>query len=392
MNSFYSTLAAPEPDALHGIMAEYQADARANKMDLGVGVYRNSEGRSPVMKAIKLAEQKLISAEHSKSYLGLVGVEPFINSMRELLFEDSLFDRYAAIQCVGGSGGIRLAIELAALANPNITVHIGVPTWPNHHSICQALGVEIQTFQYFDKRTQSLCIDDIFSAVEQAQPGDIIILHGPCHNPTGADLASDQFLELVRIAEQRGVLPLIDAAYYGLGNEIKQDLQLMRSAIELCPQAFLAMSCSKAFSLYRERTGILFSATPNVSQRVIVQSTLEKLARSNYSMPPAHGANSVALVLEDSKLRELWLNELREMKHRIRGVRRQLSILGAGMQEFSSIERQKGIFSLLPIDKKVVVRLAREKAIFMPNSGRVNIAGIKVGDAERLVEAIKNAI
>jgi len=389
MHPFYSTLAIPEADALYGVMARYHADTRSNKMDLSVGVYRDAMGYSPIMKATKKAERVLVNVEISKSYLGLAGVERFVTAIRGLLFGEAEFDRYAAIQSVGGSGGVRLAIEIASLANNDLTVHIGTPTWPNHFSICQSLGIKTKSFSYFDKRSQILCVDEIFSAIESAEAGDVVILQGPCHNPTGADLSNDEFLALIRIAELRGVIPLIDAAYYGLGNDINEDLTMMRLALETCPQAFLVMSCSKTFGLYRERTGVLFAATPDVTQKALVQATLEKLARSNYSMPPAHGANVVAAILSNTQLRKLWSEELSEMKARVARVRQTLSELGAGVAELSSISNQKGIFSLLPIESETVARLADEHAIFLPDSGRINIAGVKQGDAERLVHAIK---
>jgi len=392
MHPFYSTLAIPEPDALHSVMAKYHTDQRSHKIDLSVAVYRDALGHSPVMKAIKQAERVLLNVEVSKSYLGLSGVERFLSAMIELLFVGCVFDRYAAIQSLGGSGGIRLAVEIAALANDDLTVHIGVPTWPNHFSICDSLGIRTDSFDYFNKDAQTLCVDEIFATIERAKAGDIIVLHGPCHNPTGADLSSDQFLALIRAAEQRGVIPLIDAAYYGLANALEEDLMLLRLALEMCPQAFLVMSCSKVFGLYRERTGVLFAATPNETQKALVQGTLEKLARSNYSMPPAHGASSVAVVLSNDKLRELWLAELNEMQSRIKSIRCQLAELGGGLVEFSAIKSQKGILSLLPIEEVVVERLADEHAIFMPSSGRINIAGIKTGDAERLVEAVKSSV
>lgn len=392
MPSFFSSLVEPKPDALHGVMAKFQADQRPHKMDLGVGVYRDELGHSPVMKAIKAAEREILENEVSKSYLGLVGVSQFIDGMTGLLFNGAMLDRYAAIQSVGGSGGIRLAIELAIMANPHVTVHVGLPTWPNHLSICASLGVKTETFNYFDKQTQLLCVDEIFTTIERAKSGDVVILHGPCHNPTGADLSADQFLNLIGEAEKRGVIPLIDAAYYGLGNELEDDLRLMRLALEMCPQAFLVMSCSKAFGLYRERVGVLFAATPNPVQKKLVQATLEKAARSNYSMPPSHGAQAVAKVLSNNKLHKLWLTELREMRARIINVRLELSGFGAGMSVLDSINSQKGIFSLLPIDESVVDRLADEYAIFMPMSGRVNIAGIKTGDAKKLVEALERSI
>jgi len=392
MHPFYSTLAIPEPDALHGVMAKYHADTRPDKMDLGIGVYRDALGYAPVMRSIKKAERILVNVEMSKSYLGLAGVERFVSAMTKLLFRESPFDRYAAIQSVGGSGGIRLALDIAALANPDMTVHIGNPTWPNHLAICDSLGVSTQTFGYFDKVSQALRVDEIFSSVEQAKPGDVVILHGPCHNPTGADLTNDEFLALIRMAQQQGVIPLIDAAFYGVGNDLDEDLVLMKLALEMCPQAFLVMSCSKTFGLYRERTGVLFAATPNETQRALVQGTLEKLARSNYSMPPAHGANSVATVLSNDRLRGLWSGELETMRSRLLEVRRDLAQVGADLREFSTIIKHKGLFSLLPINADVVDTLADKHAIFMPRSGRINIAGIKPGHSERIVDAIRHSI
>ena len=364
------------------------SDKRGHKIDLGVGVYRDDTGQSSVMEAIKYAELILHEEEDSKMYLGLEGVATFISEMSNFLYPQGIDDRMAAIQSVGGTGGIRLAIEITARSNPNLKVHVGVPTWPNHINICDALNIEVVTYSYLDDTQQSVNYNKIIETIVNASPGDIIVLHGPCHNPTGTDMSPEQYLNIIKVASEHGIVPLIDAAYYGLGTELEGDLKLLGEALNMCQEGFLIMSCSKAFGLYRERVGILFAATKNAQTRQIVQASLEKSARNIYSMPPAHGAHSVAKVLSTKALSTSWKLELSQMRKRVAEVRKELFLHGRGNPILDKVPHQKGIFSLLPISQSSVERFATEHAIYMPNYGRINLAGFKKGDIELFVDAL----
>lgn len=385
----FQKLPMPPPDALHAVMEKYAEDLRVSKMDLGVGVYRDQTGHSPVMRAIKEAEKNLILSEDSKSYGELKGRSDFIQAMKSLVFgtDDSM--ELASMQTVGGTGGIRLALEIARQANPETRVIIGNPTWPNHHSICKLLNLETKTYVYFDKATQDIKLDNLMGTIDASSSGDILILHGPCHNPSGSDLTREQLLEVVETSNARGITPLFDVAYYGLANPLQSDLDLLREVANRAERLMLVLSCSKAFGLYRERTGVLFMKVDSGTTPT-VQRTLESIARAIYSMPPSHGAALVSNVLCDEKLRNLWELELSEMRNRILRSRVELAELGRLDAALSAVSSQKGIFSLLPIEAEDVTWLADACGIYLPQSGRINIAGFKAGAEKRFCEALSN--
>lgn len=396
----FGELPTPPEDSLHAVMDRYNADRRPQKIDLGVGVYRDSSGHSPIMRAISVGQQRLAQLENSKSYLALRGDAQFLEQMTRLTFGSErvglseLPDNVAALQTVGGTGGVRLAIEVAALATPGLTVFVGTPTWPNHIGICNQLKVRCQTYPYFSVTTQQIDLDATYAALEGAKAGDVFVLHGPCHNPTGADIPSAELTRLVEVAGAKGVIPLIDAAYYGLGSDLDDDLAELAQLVLSVPRASLVLSCSKSFGLYRERTGVLFTACADVAEARVVQGTLEFIARGSYSMPPSHGAATVGLVLADSRLAADWRLELTEMRTRVRLVREQVQkasddIEDSGLQTLRAVGEQKGIFSLLSLSNAEVTRLAKESAIYMPLSGRINIAGFKTGDVDAFVTALK---
>lgn len=388
----FSSLSTPQEDALHSVMGRFNADPRSDKIDLGLGVYRDLQGASPVMRAVKVAEEVLVATQQSKSYLDLRGNQAFLDGMARLLFAAAPSDRVAAIQSVGGTGGVRLALELTALSNPNATVHVGLPTWPNHLSICDLVGLPVVTYTYFDVAQQSIQLEQTVAALEQAKAGDLFVLHGPCHNPSGADLSTADLKQLIDLAAKRGVVPLLDAAYYGLGNPLEEDLPRLAELLLACPEAYLVLSCSKAFGLYRERTGVLFAACEARGQLGLVQGHLETLARGSYSMPPDHGAAVVGHILAEPDLEVLWREELAAMRLRIMVVRESLSVRGKDLRVLSSIRHQQGIFSLLPIAPPLVAALAEQYAVYLPSSGRINLAGFKTGDVERFVAALTSVV
>ena len=378
---------SPE-DALHAVMARYQADHRTDKIDLGVGVYREANGKSPIMRCVAEAQQSLMELESSKAYIGLRGDERFIAGISELLLGASAKQQIASIQSVGGTGGIRLALELARSINSNLSVIVGTPSWPNHFGICDELGIRCQRFNYYDRNKQAANIEQCYAALQLAKAGDIFVLHGPCHNPTGTDLPSADLFALIRAAGEKGVVPLIDAAYYGLGNDLDDDLSQLRQYLELAPEVLLVISCSKAFGLYRERTGVLFVGCSGVTEARRAQSKLEILARANYSMPPSHGAAVAGLILENPALSLSWCEELAAMRQRIMDLRQELAAGSSIYPALAAVPHQKGIFSLLPLSSEQVNVLARQEGIYLAESGRINIAGFKSGDIERFFSAL----
>lgn len=384
----------PEPvaDPLHAVMARCRADERPDKMDLGVGVYRDDRGASPVMKAVREAELWLAETGDTKAYQALAGDHEFIDAMMSLVLGDAhpavREGRVAAIQGTGGTGSLRIAMDLARIAEPGARMLLGVPSWPNHAALAAAAGLELVTHPYLDVARQAIDYESIIAAAREARAGDLFVLHGPCHNPTGADLSRAQRLELLAILAEKGAIPLIDAAYYGLGEGLQADLDIVREAAAAGPRAFIAVACSKSFGLYRERTGVLFAICADGGERARVQGQMEKTSRTLVSMPPAHGAAIVARVLGEPRLRALWEEELDGMRRRILGLRAELAALSNEAPILAGIDRQRGIFRMLPLSPEQTERLGCDHGIHMAQSGRINIAGLKSGDAPRLARAL----
>nr|WP_295370519.1 aromatic amino acid transaminase [uncultured Sphingosinicella sp.] len=384
----------PEPaaDALHAVMARFRADPRPHKIDLGVGVYRDETGASPIMAAVREAELWLAQSGDTKAYQALAGDHAFVDAMSALVFGNAHAavgeGRLAAIQGTGGTGALRIAMDLATIAAPGARLHLGVPSWPNHQALAEASGLEVVTHPYVDVASQAIDYESIVAAAGGARAGDLFILHGPCHNPTGADLSREQRLELLGMLGERGAIPLIDAAYYGLGDGLEQDLKVVQEMAAAAPRAFIAVACSKSFGLYRERTGILFAVAQSSAERDRVQGQMEKASRTLVSMPPAHGAAAVARVLSEPSLRSSWEEELAEMRARMLAIRAELAALSNQAPMLAGIERQRGIFRMLPLTAEQTEGLGRDHAIHMPQSGRINLAGLKSGDAPRLADAL----
>ncbi|MDT9598669.1 aromatic amino acid transaminase [Sphingosinicella rhizophila] len=386
----FENLAAPAPDALHAVMDRYRADTRPHKIDLGVGVFRDENGTSPIMKAVREAELALAQEKGgTKAYLPLAGDPLFRDCMRKLIWNDADHGRIAAVQGTGGTGALRLAVDLVKFSAPLARVHLGLPSWPSHEGLAKIAGLELVTHQYFDRETASLDWPSIEVAANRARKNDLFILHGPCHNPTGEDLSPEQREALLAILRERGAVPLIDAAYCGLGDGLDRDLEAIRRDVDGFDRAFIAFSCSKSFGLYRERTGILFAITQDAAEADIVQRQLERISRTLVSMPPSHGAAIVAHILQDEALTQSWRVELDRMKSRIDTVRLALGRLASDAPALAKAAQGRGIFTLLPLSPDQVDRLASDSAIHMPGSGRINITGLKEGDAARLATALQ---
>jgi aromatic-amino-acid transaminase len=378
-------------DALHAVMARFRSDPRPHKMDLGVGVYRDDSGASPVMRAVKEAEAALLSVEDSKAYQALAGDHAFIDAMTALVFGDheAVRDgRIAAIQGTGGTGALRIAMDLACAAGTGARLHLGVPSWPNHAALAGAAGLHLVAHDYFDVTSQSLNFLAVESAAASVEAGDLFVFHGACHNPTGADLPREERRHLLRLLIERGGIPLIDAAYYGLGDGLEEDLDILREAAATLPRALIAVACSKSFGLYRERTGILFALCADRDEAGRVQGQMERASRTLVSMPPAHGAATVVHILTDPRLTALWKEELAQMRERMLGLRRELAVLSVRVPMLRGVDEQRGIFRMLPLTPVQVRALADDHAIHMAESGRANLAGLKRGGAERLALAL----
>jgi aspartate aminotransferase len=382
-------------DPILGLMIAFKADNRLEKIDLGVGVYQDDRGRTPVMASVKEAEARLMEVETTKSYQGMAGDPDYNHRMLELLFGDehSILQsgRIKSIQAPGGSGALKVGAEVIRRARPESKLWIGVPTWPNHVPLLGGTGFEIKEYPYYDLESHRIDSDQMIEALKQVPAGDLVLLHGCCHNPTGADLTHDQWDLIADLALERGFIPFIDTAYQGLGDGIDEDAYGMRMMADRLPEVIVASSCSKNFGLYRERTGSITFITKTPQQADIVVSQAMSTARSIYSMPPAHGALLVSMVLGDPALNHQWRSELEEVRLRIKAMRVLLcdSLAGnpAGM-DFGHIKHQKGMFSFLGITSSQLERLREEFGIYIVSSTRINLAGVNSTNIDHLTQSL----
>ncbi len=386
-------------DPILGLMAAYRADSREHKIDLGVGVYQDDSGRTPVMKSVKLAEARLMELENTKAYQGIAGDAGYNQLMMALLFgnDHSILtsDRLVTLQAPGGSGSLRVGAEVIQRARPDAKLWVGLPTWPNHIPLMGSAGFEIKEYPYYDKSTHSINIEAMMEALNKVPAGDVVLLHGCCHNPTGADLQPEHWDKIADIALERGFIPFIDIAYQGLGQSLDADAYGLRMMAERLPELLVASSCSKNFGLYRERTGSITMVAESAEQAKIVSAQSMSTARQIYSMPPAHGALLVSLILGDNQLRANWQTELEEVRLRIKSMRTLLTDginnNAAGM-DFSHIKQQQGMFSFLGITSDQLNRLREEFAIYIVGSTRVNLAGINSTNIDYLTKSIKTVL
>ena len=382
----FEALKEQPADVLLALIGAYRADRRRTKIDVGVGVYRDENGRTPVFEAIKVAERRLVDEQDTKSYLGPEGDVRFCDLLGALALDAPGFGhRLCSLQTPGGTGALRLAAELIAAGRPRARVLVGAPTWANHVPILAAAKLEVQTYPYFDVATQTVRFDRMMEAFETADRGNVVLLHGCCHNPLGADLDTDQWRAVAEVLARRGLVPLIDLAYHGLGDGLDRDVAGVRSVLAKVDQALLAYSCDKNFGLYRERTGALFVLAADARQSDVVLSNLLSLARANWSMPPDHGAALVRIVLDDPELTRSWRRELEAMRLRVEHVRRQLAELDPF---FAPVARQKGMFSTLPLTGDQIRALRGRHGVYMASSGRINVAGLTAATAPALAAAV----
>ena len=383
-------LDAVRSDSLLKLIALANADPRADKIDVGVGVYRDGQGRTPVMRAVKAAEKKLWETQDSKSYLGGAGDVAFADLLRPIVLGEHAGDeRIVGLQTPGGCGALRLGLQLITKANPSARVLIGVPTWPNHVPIVTGCGLEIVEYPYYDRDARRIRFDEMMAAIEAASASDVVLLHGCCHNPTGADLDAGQWREVTRAIADRGLIALVDIAYQGLGRGLDEDAAGLRGILAACDEVIVAQSCDKNFSVYRDRVGCLFVKTASREASEVALGHVLQIAREMWSMPPDHGAAVLRTLLQDRVLTADWRAELDEMRGRILKIREQLA---AADPRLEYIRAQMGMFSMLPLTVEQVLELRQTHAIYMADSGRFNVLGMADDAVDRFVAAIAEAI
>ena len=387
------------PDPILGLMAAFRADTDPHKVDLGVGVYRDDKGDTPILNAVRQAEQAVLARQTTKSYVAAAGNPGFNQAMERLVFgadHAALTDgRVRTIQAPGGCGALRLGAELIRAASPDSVVHVSTPTWANHIPLLSGCGLKLERYPYFDPATGGVNFSAMKGTLEKLPARSVVLLHASCHNPTGADLSEAQWRELLPLFKSRNLLPYIDMAYQGLGVGAVEDAFGIRLFCSELPEVTVAVSCSKNFGLYRERTGSLHVVTQTKNAADAVLSQLVRIARSIYSMPPDHGAAIVHEILDNKALRELWGDEVAAMRKRIQGLRReavqQLKTFHP-QRDFGFIETQRGMFSYLGITVEQVRELQSRHHVYMTDDSRVNIAGLRRENLEYFAQAVAKVL
>jgi len=388
----FETLKPQPADKILALVQKFKEDPRPQKIDLGVGVYKNAEGVTPVMRAVKAAEHQLWQDETTKSYVGLTGDPAFSDGMIQMVLGDAVpRGAVAAAATPGGTGAVRQAFELARLANPGVRVFVSNPTWPNHVSMLRYLGIEMVPYRYFDAATCGVDFEGMTADLAQAKAGDVVLLHGCCHNPTGANLNTAQWQSVVDLLAKSGATPMIDIAYQGFGDGLEEDAAATRLIAASLPETIIAASCSKNFGIYRERTGLLMAISQDVSKQLVTQGTLAYLNRQNFSFPPDHGARLVTIVLNDPALCADWKAELEQVRLGMLDLRQSLATelqSRAGSDRFGFLAQHRGMFSRLGTTPDMVERLRVEHAIYMVGDSRMNIAGLNATSVPILAQAI----
>jgi aspartate aminotransferase len=388
----FEALSPLAADPILGLSAAYREDTNPDKIDLGVGVYKDESGTTPIMAAVKKAEQLRLESETTKTYQSPAGDPEFDEAIAGLLLGDAAADyRSATVQAPGGTGGLRVAAGLVQRSNPAATVWLSQPTWANHRPVFAGAGLAVQEYPYYSADAAGVDFDAMTTALRQLSSDDVVVLHGCCHNPTGADLTEAQWQVVAGIAVERGFVPLVDIAYQGFARGLDEDAFSVRCLARQVPELIAVSSCSKNFGLYRERTGAVCLISRDRQREDVALQHLLNVARSTYSMPPAHGAAIVSTILHDQALRQLWEEELTSMRDRMNACRNlladRLAQQGVGAA-FDHIRAQRGMFSYLGVSVEQVARLREEYSIYMVNSGRINIAGVNQQNLEYLADAL----
>ncbi|WP_129139981.1 aromatic amino acid transaminase [Modicisalibacter coralii] len=385
-------------DAILGLIDAFKKDTNPQKVDLGVGVYRDENGNTPILRSVKEAEERLLKNETTKSYIGSHGDPRYGQAILPLVLgEDSpvlAANRASATQSPGGTGALRLAADFVKTNLPGKGIWVSDPTWPNHLGIFHAAGIELHKYPYVDADNR-LDFDGMFEALKRIPEGDVVVLHACCHNPSGFDLSKAQWQQVLEVVRERKLLPLIDFAYQGFGDGLDEDAYGVRLFAESLDEVLITSSCSKNFGIYRERTGCLIVVAKDSEQMENVRSQIAIVARENYSNPPAHGGSIVIEILESAELAAQWRQEVAEMRDRINGLRRDFvdALKPHGLDErFAFIAEQRGMFSYTGLNAEQVDRLRDEYSIYMVRSGRANVAGLVSDNLPYVAEAIANVV
>jgi len=392
---FESLQPVPADPILH-LAVMHREDSNPHKVDLGLGVYKDAQGHTPIMRAVDVAEQRILDIEDTKTYVGMAGWARYNQLIAEVVLGAGnafLADQRLAIaQTPGGTGALRVICEFINAAKPGAKVWVGKPTWANHHAIIKSAGLTLDEFPYFDANTHSVDFDAMMAKLEaEAEAGDLVLVHGCCHNPSGADLNLDQWQAFAELASKKGLIPFVDIAYQGMGDGMEEDAAGLRLVADVVEEMVIASSCSKNFGLYRERTGTAIVLTKTADHATVVQGQMNGVIRGNYSMPPSHGALVVQTILDDAELKADWLVELGEVRERIARLRSELvqALNNAGVQQdFSFIERQKGMFSFLGVDKDQVNSLVHNHSVYLVGSSRINVAGLNDSNMANFAKAV----
>jgi aspartate aminotransferase len=388
----FEQIAAPKGDPILSLITEFKNDSRDEKIDLGIGVYRNDDGITPIMKAVSAAEKQLLEHENTKAYQGLTGDEDFNSAIQTLLLSGTnALNRASTLQTPGASGALRMLADLIAATKPNATVWVSNPSYINHRPIMEKAGLTVQEYAYLNPQTKAVDEDAMLKQVAQLGKDDVLLLHGCCHNPSGADLSLSAWKAIADMASKQGFLPFVDIAYQGLGDGLEQDAKGMQLLADSVEEMIISTSCSKNFGLYRERTGAAIIISHSAEQATNARGKMCELARGSYSMPPAHGSAIVRTILNDDALNLQWRNELDEMNARVNGLRQSLveEFRNATQtNRFDYFGEHKGMFSLTGISNDVIAKLKSEYGIYIVGGGRINIAGLKQREVATLVNAV----
>jgi len=395
----FDSLQPLPPDPILGLNAAFKADSNPKKVDLGIGVYKDEDGATPVMKAVKEAEKRILDSQMTKAYVGPMGAVGYNEAVAELILgstlKNRLGDRRITIQTPGGCGGLRIAAEFIAQANPNATIWVSNPTWANHKPLIGSAGLKFNSYPYYNYRAHSVDFEGMLSALANVPNGDVVLLHGCCHNPSGADLSPNQWIAIRDLALKQGFTVFVDLAYQGMGEGLEEDVVGVRLLAESLPELIVVSSCSKNFGLYRERTGAISLICQNELAASSASTLLAAAARANYSMPPDHGAAIVQLICEDPSLYSMWQEELKGIRNRINRLRVTFSesLKQSGTEkDFGFIKNEKGMFSFLGVTQGQIQELINKYAIYLVDSSRINVASINRGNIDYVSESIATVI
>ncbi|AZG36222.1 MAG: amino acid aminotransferase [Shewanella psychromarinicola] len=395
----FSQVTLAPADPILGLTDAFKADARPHKVNLGVGIYKDEAGQTPILSSVKKAEAILLETEKTKNYLGIEGVQAYNQVVQDLLFgpQSNIIANKRAVtaQAPGGTGSLRVASEFLVRNTRSTTIWVSNPTWANHKNIFETAGLTVKEYRYYKAETHDMDFDAMLADLANANAGDVILLHGCCHNPTGIDLSIEQWKQVANICVEKSLLPLFDFAYQGFGAGIEEDAQGLRAVASVVPELLIANSFSKNFGLYNERIGAVTIVAENQDDAVRSFSQIKKNIRANYSNPPAHGGLIVSTILSDKALRQEWEAELTLMRERIADMRSLFveSLKAEGVkQDFSFISRQNGMFSFSGLNKSQVARLKDEFAIYIVGSGRISVAGLTKNNMPAVCKAIAQVI